>query len=428
MDVVVICDDLTGANATGVKLSKEGFKTATVIHGLPVPETGYDAICIDTDSRYASEEQARKRVTEALEDSQKNGQARIYSKRVDSTLRGNIGSEIEAMLSFIGENSIAIVVSSFPDSGRTTIGGFLLVDDIPLQETDVAKDPIRPIKTSRVENIIQNQTNLPINTIGLDIVLNGAETLSAEINKAAENARIICIDAVTDEHIELIADVAKDIKRPILSVDPGPFTAAYASKKIEHTTKNKKYLITIGSVTSQTGLQLDYFIQKWKVKAIYAKPERLATFTEEWQKEVDRVVAEAESSIENRDIILITTYHPGQERLDLSSMAHKESTTEEGLAKRITDGLASISRRLMEGNREDFRGCYLSGGDVTASVGSITRAHGIELEDEVMPLAAYGKFIGGYLDGMPVVTKGGMVGDKKALSTCISYLISSTNK
>lgn len=122
--IVVLCDDLTGANATGVKLNKKGFKTATIIHGLPVPDAGYEAICLDTDSRYVSEDMAKSRVKAALEKSERLGRGEIYSKRVDSTLRGNIGSEMEAMLEFLGEDAVAVVVSSFPDSARTTIGDF----------------------------------------------------------------------------------------------------------------------------------------------------------------------------------------------------------------------------------------------------------------------------------------------------------------
>ncbi|NGP45158.1 four-carbon acid sugar kinase family protein [Bacillaceae bacterium SIJ1] len=426
MDIVVLCDDLTGANATGVKLTKKGFKTATVIHGLPLPESGYDALCLDTDSRYVTASQARNRVMAALKESSKIGQANMYSKRIDSTLRGNIGIEIEAMLEFLEEDAIAIVVSSFPDSGRTTIGGFLLVDNVPLQQTDVATDPIRPLTTSKVEEMIHLQTDLPITTLGLDVVLEGQEKLEQEINRVKQHFKIICIDAVTDEHIDLIADVVNNIQTPVLSVDPGPFTAAYANRKVDHAQKSQKYLITIGSVTSQTGLQIDYFTQKTKVKPIYVNPANLATFTEKWSHEVNRVVQEAEDTLQHTDILLITTYHPGHNILDLSSMAVKEDTTEGGLAKRITDGLGAISRRVLEKNRDVFKGCYLSGGDVTASVGSITRAHGIELHDEIMPLAAFGSFIDGYLDGMPVVTKGGMIGDKKALYTCMNYLISST--
>lgn len=426
MNIVVLCDDLTGANATGVKLSNRGFKTATVIHGLPVPGSGYEAICLDTDSRYTDEDQARKRVKKALEKSKANGQGEVYSKRIDSTLRGNIGSEMEVMLEFLGEDAVAIVVSSFPDSGRTTIGGFLLVDNVPLQQTDVAADPIKPLTTSKVEEIIQFQTSLPITTVGLDVVMDGQESLKREIDLARKHSKIICIDAVTDEHIDLIADVVKDIPDPILAVDPGPFTAAYSSKKLNYARTNEKYLITIGSVTSQTGLQIDYYTQKTGVKAIYVDPGQLATFSETWEQEVNQTVEEAEAKLEDSDILLITTYHPGHKLLDLPKLAEKEATTEEGLAKRITDGLGVISRRLLQSHPDLFKGCYLSGGDVTASVASITRAHGIELKDEILPLAAYGSFTGGHLDGLPVVTKGGMIGDKKALYTCMNYMISST--
>lgn len=426
MNIVVLCDDLTGSNATGVKLSKKGFKTATVIHGLPVPNSGYEAFCLDTDSRYTTVEQAAKRVKTALKESEINGRAEIYSKRIDSTLRGNIGCEIESMLDFLGEDAVAIVVSSFPDSGRTTIGGFLLVDNVPLQQTDVAADPVKPLTTSKVEEIVQLQTELPTTTIGLDVVMDGMDSLKKEIDNHRKNSKIICIDAVTEEHIDLIAEVVKDIPTPVLSVDPGPFTAAYASKKLNHSRTNEKYLITIGSVTSQTGLQIDYYTQKTGVNPIYVDPEKMATFSERWGQEVDRIVDEAERKLEDSDTLLITTYHPGHKILDLPKIAEKEGTTEEGLAKRITDGLGTISRRLLENHRHSFKGCYLSGGDVTASVASITRAHGIELKDEILPLAAYGSFIGGHLDGLPVVTKGGMIGDKKALYTCMNYMISST--
>ncbi|MYL34353.1 four-carbon acid sugar kinase family protein [Pontibacillus yanchengensis] len=427
MDIAVVCDDLTGSNATGVKLSKNGFRTATVVHGLPLPE-GYEALCMDTDSRYVSPNLAKRRVRQILEESATKDEAKMYSKRVDSTFRGNIGAEMEEMLDFLGEDSVAIVVSSFPESGRYTVGGYLLVDDIPLQETDVAKDPVAPIETSQVTKLIQNQTDLPISSIGLHTVMEGKEALEQEIATQLETSRIISIDALTDHHIELISQVMTTIDRPVLSVDPGPLTAAYAKNVTASEHTDKKYVLTVGSATNQTGQQLSYFIDKWKVNPVYVQPKQLATFTSSWQDEVDRVVQEVDQQIAKERFMLITTYHPGQEMLDLEAIAERENTSEESLAKRITDGLSSISRKVIEKNRDQIAGCYLSGGDVTASLCSIVRARGIELEDEVMPLAAFGKFVGGYLDGMYVVTKGGMIGDKKAIATCMNYLVSATHK
>lgn len=55
MKVGIIADDLTGANATGVRLSKNGFHPATYFHYNDlIQDDETDAIIVDTDSRYAS--------------------------------------------------------------------------------------------------------------------------------------------------------------------------------------------------------------------------------------------------------------------------------------------------------------------------------------------------------------------------------------
>jgi len=54
MKIGIIADDLTGANATGVRLAKVGFKGAAVVFGGDVPTSGnFTSISVDTDSRYA---------------------------------------------------------------------------------------------------------------------------------------------------------------------------------------------------------------------------------------------------------------------------------------------------------------------------------------------------------------------------------------
>ena len=49
-------------------------------------------------------------------------------------------------------------------------------------------------------------------------------------------------------------------------------------------------------------------------------------------------------------------------------------------------------------------------------------AAGLDLKDEVLPLAAYGQFSGGEFDGLDFITKGGSQGDKTALNVCVNYL------
>src|SRR5699024_12845604 len=96
------------------------------------------------------------------------------------------------------------------------------------------------------------------------------------------------------------------------------------------------------------------------------------------------------------------------------------NTTQDALAKRITNGLAKITRLVMNETSYAIQGCFTSGGDVTASLVAETEASGIRLEEEVMPLTAYGTMIGGHFPDLPMITKGeiGRASSRKRETSC----------
>ena len=107
---VVIADDLTGGNATGVLLRKMGYQANTVLNLAAVdPDIVQSGDCVvyPTDSRGISPEEAYARVRKACE-TLAGDSVRIYTHRIDSTLRGNLGSETDAMLDFLGDEYIAV--------------------------------------------------------------------------------------------------------------------------------------------------------------------------------------------------------------------------------------------------------------------------------------------------------------------------------
>src|SRR5699024_1548168 len=175
-----------------------------------------------------------------------------------------------------------------------------------------------------------------------------------------------------------------------------------------HATETKKVIVTVGSVTSISGRQLHYLMDKTESTPVYVSAEKLASFEPSWDKEVERTVEAALERIHEDNVLIITTYVEGGSLVNLKAKAEEEDTTQDGLAKRITDGLAKITRLVMENTDYTIQGCFTSGGDVTASLVAVNLASGIELEDEVLPLAAYGTMIGGHFPGLPIVTKGGM--------------------
>lgn len=426
MKIGIIADDLTGANLNGASLAKAGFSSATIVFGGKVPAVNdFTSICVDTDSRYAPVEVAKERVTATYTQLRDWG-ADIIGKRIDSTIRGNLGSEIDALLEAMGNKSIAIVVASYPDSGRVTSGGYLLVEGIPVQETGVAKDPMNPVTQSYVPTVIAEQSSFEIGLIGLSDVLQGKDGILSKLCTLIEQKkRIIVLDAVTNEDIDQIAEAMAEIQDwDLFPVDSGPLSTTYARVKTiqKKNTDTHKYVITVGSVTSQTGRQLRYLIDKTEADPVYVDAEKLATVTGGWEEEVERATADALQKIESQETLIVTTHSPTSKILPLSEIALKENVTEETLAKRITTGLAKVTHNVITQSNVVIGGTFSSGGDVTAALFAAGNAQAIRLEDEVIPRAAYGKFIGGTFDGIPIVTKGGTVGNKYAIHHCLTYL------
>ncbi len=424
MKIGVVADDLTGANATGVSLNNQGFSVATIVDLDQVPSTNhFDAICIDTDSRYVPDNVIKQRVGAAIE-MFKDQNAKVICKRIDSTIRGNIGLEIDTILDHLGENSVAVVVAAFPDSNRISAGGYLLVNGVPVQHTDVANDPIHPLTESFIPSVIQNQSKYKVGLIGLaDVLACGNKLDDALELKLKDGYRIVVIDATTNEDIEHIAEtIAATEKFEIIPVDPGPLTSAFSRAKLNKHVKPGKIIVTVGSLTSLTKHQLEYLKTKTNSVPVYINAEKLATFTSSWDGEVMRAYQEALQQIKQNDVLILTTHSPNVEPVNLQQIAEKEHTSTDELAKRITHGLAQITRLVIENSNYSIQGCFTSGGDVTASLCTVTSATGIKLKNEVLPLTAYGTLIGGQFPDLPIVTKGGMVGDQKSIYTSVEFL------
>ncbi|HNZ82774.1 MAG TPA: four-carbon acid sugar kinase family protein [Sedimentibacter sp.] len=425
--VIIIADDLTGANATGVLLARQGFKSATFLNldKYDKEESKYlDVISISTDSRAIHSDEAYERV-KTIAEFFKDDDVALFSKRIDSTLRGNIGSEISGLLDNLQEDTYALVVPAFPSSGRVCIGGFLMVNQVPLEKTDVAKDPKTPVYTSRVVSLLEEQTDKNVGFVELDKVLKGEfaieQSLLSEIKRGC---RIIVVDATTDEDIDRIAKAVKNSKLNIISVDPGPFTAAVAREYLEvpAISPGKKVMLTIGSVSNLTRKQIDelrleftpYLVEADALKLIYEDTK---------EHEMERIINKLMDNMEDFEVIGVITTRNENQVLNLTEIANDLNIHEEEVSLKITNGLAEITTNLLKKAEDQIGGLYTSGGDVTVAVCKALECAGIEVKDEVLPLAVYGRLIKGKYHNTPIITKGGLVGDEKALIKCVNYLL-----
>lgn len=65
---------------------------------------------------------------------------------------------------------------------------------------------------------------------------------------------------------------------------------------------------------------------------------------------------------------------------------------------------------------------FLTGGDTAISFMEKNHAHGARLVEEVLPIVALVETVDGDYPGLPLVVKGGSIGDKNAIAESIRYL------
>lgn len=432
--IIIVADDLTGANANGSLLAAKGFAAATCLdrdQWSPEAFAEFDAVSFNTDSRLLPSEEAKERVYEGVRLLVGQSLPAVVAKRIDSTLRGNVGNEIEAALKALDDGgfstipSVAVVVPAFPASSRLAVGGYLVVNGIPLEKSPIAKDPIRPITTSRFVQIISDQTDLPVGYVPLDTIMQGVDATAKAIEALRlEGKRIIACDAVINEEIATIATALKDVVYPVLAVDPGPFTAAMADARLPARTRLRledNVMVIVGSTTDLIRRQMDELRLARKCAIVKVDGRKLVN-DETRDREIGSAVRRILAMAGQAEVYGVCTVERAEDVYPLEDMAQENNIAMHEASERINQALSTIAEMLLKEKVLRLGGIYSSGGEVTVAVARQLQASGFAVRDEVLPLAVYGRLIGGKYPNMSMVTKGGFVGDNESIVNCINYL------
>lgn len=425
---LVVADDLTGANATGVLLKQNGFDTLTLLRdaiGKAHTLAACDCLVVPTDSRAIPGNEAYERVTQTLSLLQ-GEDVQLYAKRIDSTLRGNLGVETDAFLDFLGEDTLAVCVPCFPSSGRILVGSHLLVNGVALRHTEAAQDPKCPIGVSDAYALLSSQSKYPVSALHLDDVADGADALcEMMLARKREGARILLIDSITQQDMDIIADAVIKTGLRVVSVDPGPFTAAVA-KRILPSAKKKpgsKVICAIGSVNGVAARQTQNLLKDMPVAAVFLEADRILDSEESRRAEISRLIIELLARKDESDVLAVigSGIDPAK-RLDLKLYEKRLGLTPDELSEKINEAFAEIVLAVIN-SEPAIRGVYSTGGDITAAIHRQSGTVALRLEEEIVPLAGFGQVQGGTIDGLFCISKGGMVGNEKAMVTCVTYLL-----
>lgn len=147
----VIADDLTGAAEIGAVGLRHGLCAEIIRHGKPSGRA--EVVCVDTDSRSCSPEEAGNRAAAAAKLLQAAGAQWIY-KKVDSVLRGQVTAEVEAVMTQLRFNR-ALLLPANPALGRVIRDGQYMVRGKLIHRTEFAHDPEYPRRTSQVLRLLK---------------------------------------------------------------------------------------------------------------------------------------------------------------------------------------------------------------------------------------------------------------------------------
>ena len=208
--VGIIADDLTGANDTALQFKLNGADTNILLNTEiePACSNMQQAWAISTESRNISAQDAFEKVKQATEFFVDKLNPDFFYKKIDSTVRGNIAVEVMSMLEVLGWDA-ALVMPAFPQEGRITVGGYHLLRGVPIERTEMARDPHSPIAESHLPTLLQNQlgANLKdlVGCIELKTIMDGAGPILLEINKLiSQGKKIIVADSVSTIDLEQI--------------------------------------------------------------------------------------------------------------------------------------------------------------------------------------------------------------------------------
>ena len=423
-----VADDLTGATTTGVLLARSKARTAVffneeaALKGEGVDEL--DAILISSNSRPLPANEAYAKVKSATDALKRMG-VKYFSKRIDTTLRGGVGVELDAMMDQVGDDCVAVVVPAMPQSRRILVGGYSVIDGVALINTPVAQDVRTPVKENYIPRLLEGQTRRQVELVTLDKVLQGEEAIRDALKEAREaGGEVIVVDGITIEDVEEIAKACIELKWNVIAVDPGPFTAklAYYRNLIKEEEPNippeadetgKTVLIAAGSATPVTKKQMEVLCQDPRHVRISVDPIKLIEGGDTALDEVFRAVHIAEDLLKSdnqpRAILFETALHG--ELLNLDEEDNKRHYAGGMSANRINAGLGTIISQLLEiCGRDKIAGLYTTGGDTMVNVCYQLGVECIEVMDYVIAQTDIGRLVGSY-DGLPIVGKGGLTGN-----------------
>ncbi len=458
----IAADDLTGANDSVVQFARAGWSSRLALGELPPePAEPSSALAVVTDARALGADAARRATADVVRHLIGAGADHLYLK-IDSTMRGSAAAQIDGALAEWKQRhpgAFAVVCPAYPAMGRTVENGLLRVNGEPVENTPIGRDPVTPVRTGAMQQLIPGSTN---------VRLHGNSTADhiEQLTGAAEaGSGVVTVDAVTDSGLELLAAAISELGPRAFPVGsaglamamasvwagsaglpaapstldgtangasagarngvgvespdgegtdgeshPGGSVPTYAPGQDGGALRNGRILVVVSSLNDTSRAQVDRLTAE-------LPPEELLILRPGLAEVADRPALSA--WIERRLAPLGEL--PGVVMV-LSPIDHASNASVRGAE--IAEGLAVLAGNVLSSG--DVAALALIGGDGARAVLSAVEARSILISGVIEEGVPVGVVEGGRAAGRTVVTKAGGFGQPDSLVRIVRKLIEST--
>lgn len=404
LELVVIADDLTGAADTSVQFCPF-LKRVWLFPGEILPTVkqsfGPTAWGVHTDSRALSPSQAYLKTKKLTSTLLEINPGLIY-KKIDSCMRGNVGIEVQALLEVLG-SPCAFIAPAYPEMGRVTLNGLHLVHGVPVAQSEMGRDPLSPVGSSRLEELIGGPYKIPVAHMDLRCLESPEELFRTRVEDlVSKGVRHISFDALETSHLKRIAHAA--LKMGALPVGSAGlaealaqvhFKAAGVSPHRLSIRRLKRQLFVVGSKSEKAQAQTNFLLRIPFVRHLTVPLKRPGK-----NQEPSKQISYLDSGC------LVLTPEPPQ-----GSGADP---------RKITQALATAASEIVQSWRP--QGIFLTGGDTARAVLERLGIERIRLLGELYRGVVIGKAQGGMTPGLLVLTKAGAFGDEQAMARVFQVL------
>jgi uncharacterized protein YgbK (DUF1537 family) len=205
--ILIIADDLSGAADCGMACAGSGLQTVVML-GNSVNPVDADVLSVDADTRGLGPKRAVWE-TAMLMRRYMSSREQVVFKKLDSTLRGNVGAELAAVLTTQRAATsqqghiVAVLAPAFPANGRTTREGKQLLNGKPLEEMEIWRRDGKQ-GSSYIPAMLE-EAGMRSAVLSLDTIRSRNGNLHHEMTKLADGLDVLVCDAESDQDLQAIA-------------------------------------------------------------------------------------------------------------------------------------------------------------------------------------------------------------------------------